>query len=258
MGLSKLARPYDRMFMGRLTYGYPSIGPCFASRSSYIFVDMALLHWLENLDRILFVLVQRDSDSAVLDTIMPIVREPLTWVPFYAFMLIYAFRAGKRVQRLAATADGRDGIPSRAWSFIILSILTFAITDSLTAQILKPLFERPRPCHDPELQNYLRVLVDCGGLYSMPSNHAANHFALATFWYFSIRALNGRKWPWLWLWAALICYAQAYVGKHYPGDVLIGATVGTLTGWGISRLFVYWEHRQAQRLSLRQRKTSYI
>jgi undecaprenyl-diphosphatase len=219
---------------------------------------MPLLSWLENLDRILFVLVQHDTDSAVLDTIMPIVRNPFTWVPFYVFLLIYAWRIGKRVQSLSATADGPDSVRSQALAFVILSVVTFAITDSLTAQILKPLFERPRPCHDPEMQNYIRGLVDCGGLYSMPSNHAANHFALATFWYFSIRAINGRKWPWLWLWAALICYAQVYVGKHYPGDILVGAIVGTLTGWGISRLFVYWEHRQAQRLSLRQRKTSYI
>jgi membrane-associated phospholipid phosphatase len=197
---------------------------------------------LENIDRILFVLVQHDSDSSVLDTIMPIVRNPLTWAPFYAFMVYYAFRAGK----------------NKALAFILLSLVTFAITDSVTAQILKPLFARPRPCHDPEMQNYLRGLVDCGGLYSMPSNHAANHFGLATFWYFSIRAMNGRKWPWLWLWAALICYAQVYVGKHYPGDVLVGAIVGTLTGLGMSRLFIYWEHRQGQRPSIRQRKTSYI
>jgi undecaprenyl-diphosphatase len=204
---------------------------------------MPLLSWLENWDRILFVLVQHDSDSAVLDTIMQIIREPLTWVPLYGFMAYYAFRVGKR---------------SQFGAFILLSVVTFAITDSLTAQILKPLFERPRPCHDPQLQNYLRGLVDCGGLYSMPSNHAANHFGLATFWYFSIRAINGRKWSWLWLWAVLICYAQVYVGKHYPGDVLIGAIVGTLTGWSMSRLFLFWEHRQAQRLSLRRRKTSYI
>jgi len=202
---------------------------------------MPLLHWLENLDRILFVLVQHDTDSSVLDKIMPIIREPFTWVPFYAFMLYYSWRIGKQ----------------KALAFIILSVATFAITDSLTAQVLKPLFARPRPCHDPEMQNYLRGLVDCGGLYSMPSNHAANHFALATFWYFAIRAINGRKWPWLWLWAALICYAQVYVGKHYPGDVLVGAIVGTLTGWGMSRLFTYWEHRQAQRLSLRRQKTSH-
>ncbi len=96
MGLSKLADPYDRMFMGRLTYGYPSGGPCFASDPSYIFVHMPLLDWLEKMDRILFVLIQHDSDSSVLDTIMPYVREPLTWVPLYGFMMYYAFRTGRQ------------------------------------------------------------------------------------------------------------------------------------------------------------------
>jgi membrane-associated phospholipid phosphatase len=219
---------------------------------------MPLLKWLDHLDKVLFVLMQHDSDHSVLDILMPFLRNPLTWIPFYAFMVYYVFRTGKRIQRSSVEADRPDGVRSKAWAFIILSVVTFAITDSVTAQVLKPLFGRLRPCHDPDMQSLLRGLVDCGGLYSMPSNHAANHFGLATFWYFSIRAMSGRKWPWLWLWAAVICYAQVYVGKHYPFDVVVGAVVGTLTGLGMSRLFVYWEHRQGQRPPFQQRKTSYI
>jgi undecaprenyl-diphosphatase len=190
-----------------------------------------LLHWLDHLDKALFVLIQHDSDSPLLDKIMPVLRDPLIWIPFYAFMLYYAIRQGK----------------DKAWPFIILTLLTFTFTDSITAQLLKPLFERPRPCHDPELQPFMRGLVDCGGLYSMPSNHAANHFGLATFWYFTIREMNGRKWSWLWIWAAVICYAQIYVGKHYPFDILAGAVFGVLTGLVTFRLFVYWESRQRNR-----------
>jgi undecaprenyl-diphosphatase len=207
---------------------------------------MSLLQWLDHLDKTLFVLVQHDSDHSVLDVIIPFFRDPLTWIPLYGFMAFYAFRAGKRS---SPDRQGADGV-SKAWAFILLSILTVAITDSVTAQVFKPLFGRLRPCHDPEIQPYLRALVDCGGLYSMPSNHAANHFGLAAFWFFSIRHMTGKKWRWLWLWAAVICYAQVYVGKHYPFDVLAGAVFGTLTGLGISRLFVYWEHRQGQRPSL--------
>lgn len=203
---------------------------------------MPLLQWLQNVDRILFVLIQHDSDAAMLDRLMPVLREPLTWIPFYALMMYYAFRTGRQ----------------KAWAFILLTVVTFALTDSLTAQLLKPLFARPRPCHDPGLQPFLRGIVDCGGLYSMPSNHAANHFGLASFWYFAIRMMNGRRWVWLWFWAAAICYAQVYVGKHYPSDVLVGALFGTLTGFGMSRLFRYWEHRQDHRGMIRQRKTSYI
>jgi len=189
---------------------------------------MTWLNWLDHLDKTLFVLIQHDTDQSIWDKIMPVLREPLTWVPLYAFMLFYTFRQGK----------------VKAWPFIILTLLTVAITDTVAAQLLKPLFGRLRPCHDPDLQGMIRGLVDCGGLYSMPSNHAANHFGLAAFWYFSIREMNGRKWTWLWVWAAGICYAQIYVGKHYPSDVLVGAIFGFLTGLGTFRLFVYWEGRQ--------------
>ena len=192
---------------------------------------MPLINWLDHLDKALFVLIQHDSDHAFLDVIMPVLREPLTWIPLYAFMLYYSFRQGQ----------------AKAWPFIVLSLLTFAITDTVTAQLLKPLFGRLRPCHDPEVQSLLRGLVDCGGMYSMPSNHAANHFGLAAFWYFAIRKMTGKRWHWLWFWAAIICYAQVYVGKHYPFDVLVGAIFGALTGLGMSRLFVYWEHRQGPR-----------
>ena len=192
---------------------------------------MPLINWLDHLDKVLFMLIQNDSDHSWLDVIMPILREPLTWIPLYAFMLYYSFRQGS----------------ARAWPFIVLTLLTLAITDSVTAQLLKPLFGRLRPCHDPEVQSLLRGLVDCGGLYSMPSNHAANHFGMAAFWFYSIRAMTGKKWHWLWIWAAAVGYAQIYVGKHYPFDILVGSAVGFLTGWGTFRLFIYWENRQRVR-----------
>lgn len=198
---------------------------------------MPLLKWLDHLDRSLFRLVQHGS-TPFLDWLIPFFRDPYIWIPLYVFMLYYAFRA---------TRAYRPNGNKLAVIFIILSVVTVAFTDSVTAQLLKPLFGRLRPCHDPEMQVLLRNLIGCGGLYSMPSNHAANHFGLAAFWYFSIRSLTrqgsnpGQKWRWLWLWAALICYAQVYVGKHYPFDVLVGGIFGTLAGWGVSRLFIYWK-----------------
>lgn len=192
---------------------------------------MSLLNWLDNLDKALFVLIQHDSDHSVLDRIMPLLRDPYTWIPLYVFMLFYIFFKDR----------------NKALPFIVLSLLTFAITDSLTAQVLKPLFGRLRPCHDPEMQTTLRSLVDCGGIYSMPSNHAANHFGLAAFWFFSLRSITGKKWRWLWFWAAAVCYAQIYVGKHYPFDIAVGSLTGFLTGLGMSRLFLFWENRQNHR-----------
>jgi len=192
---------------------------------------MSLLDWLDHLDKSLFVLIQHDSDHSIMDTVMPMLRDPYTWIPLYVFMLCYIIFRNK----------------NKAVLFILLSVLTFAITDSLAAQVLKPLIGRLRPCHDPGMQQLVRSVIDCGGLYSMPSNHAANHFGLAAFWFYSIRSITGKKWHWLWFWAAAICYAQVYVGKHYPFDVLVGATIGFLTGLGTYRLFVIWEKRQGHR-----------
>lgn len=201
---------------------------------------MPLLKWLDHVDRSIFRSIQQ-GNSPFLDWLMPWLREPAIWIPLYAFLLYYTFRA-TRTASSNAPATRRAGAKT-ALLFIMLSIVTVALTDSIAAQVLKPLFGRLRPCHDPEMATLLRNLVSCGGRYSMPSNHAANHFGLAAFWYFAIRSINGRRWLWLWLWAALICYAQVYVGKHYPFDVLVGAIFGAALGWGMSRLFVLWKYK---------------
>ena len=66
-----------------------------------------------------------------------------------------------------------------------------------------------------------------------------------SFWYFAIRSMGGRKWWGLYVWAAAICYAQIYVGKHYPFDIVIGACTGWLAGFGLSRIFTYLRNRKS-------------
>ena len=86
----------------------------------------------------------------------------------------------------------------------------------------------------------VRDLVGCGGKYGLPSTHASNHFGMASFWFFSITWMSSRKWWWLWIWAFLIAYSQVYVGKHFPGDVILGAILGTLVGTLFAILFRRW------------------
>ena len=184
---------------------------------------MTLFETLKKLDKILFILIHNDSDHLVLDNIMLAIRNPYTWIPLYAFILFYIIKKAG----------------SRAWLFILLSVLTFIITDGLSASVLKPFFARARPCYDPEILSHVRNLIDCGGIYSFPSSHASNHFGLAAFWFWSIWKLTGNKWQWLWVWAALIGYAQIYVGKHFPFDIAAGALLGWATGNTMAKAFEY-------------------
>jgi len=182
---------------------------------------MSLFRWIDHIDKALIRLINTDSDHVVLDPIMLLLRHPATWTPLYAFMLIYIFRHARQC----------------AWLFIFFTLLGVFLTDTTSAALLKPWFGRLRPCQDPALIPVLRSLVDCGGLYSMPSSHAANHFGLATFWYYGIQTLRGQKWRWLWVWAAAIGYAQIYVGKHYPSDIVVGALLGMTVGRLLGLLF---------------------
>jgi undecaprenyl-diphosphatase len=33
-----------------------------------------------------------------------------------------------------------------------------------------------------------------------------------------------------------VAYSRIYMGVHYPGDVLVGAAVGALIGWGFVKV----------------------
>src|SRR6202012_4840359 len=115
--------------------------------------------------------------------------------------------------------------------------LTFGIADYGSATLFKSFVQRVRPCNDPAMAQTIISRVPCGTGYSFPSTHASNHFALA--FCFSLIFYRRWKWVWLWaiLWAASVCFAQVYVGVHYPLDILGGAFYGVLVGWLVSLLF---------------------
>lgn len=185
---------------------------------------MDIVAWLDHLDKNIFRFIQTDIHASWLDSLMLILRNPYTWIPLYAFMLYWAWRRGKWA-----------GI-----KFVALTLICFAITDYTSASIIKPLVERVRPCYDPATADFVRGIIGCGGRFSFPSSHASNHFGLATFWYLSIYSLTNKKWYWLWGWAFIICFAQVYVGKHFPLDIIGGALLGILAGWSCFKIFSHW------------------
>jgi undecaprenyl-diphosphatase len=108
----------------------------------------------------------------------------------------------------------------------IVAIVGLALADIISADILKKLFCRPRPCHTyPDL----RTIMGCGGKYGFPSNHASNSVVIAFILTRFYKQLN----LYLWTLAVLVCISRMYLGKHYPSDLLGGAILGTLLGFGL-------------------------
>ena len=91
---------------------------------------------------------------------------------------------------------------------------------------LGPIFQRPRPTQpDSPIFHLVHAVQNYrGGHYGFPSCHASNAFATAT-----LSALYFRAWRLsvaMFVWALLLCLSRMYLGVHYPGDILLGATVG--------------------------------
>ena len=140
------------------------------------------------------------------------------WVPMYAMILIILY---KRYSWKAALL------------FFVAIALTITITDQLCASIIRPLFERMRPANpDEPLSQVIHVVNGYrGGPYGFPSCHAANSFALATF-----LTLLRRRWLFgavVFLWAALNTCSRLYLGVHFAGDLIVGAIIGSLVGFGL-------------------------
>lgn len=114
---------------------------------------------------------------------------------------------------------------------LIMLILTVTLSDQISSSLIKPFFEKLRPCQTTELAERIRILVDCGVGYSFVSSHAANHFAMAVF--LTMLYFKKKKWimPSAVLWAFSISYAQVYVGVHYPSDIIGGMLIGCLLGY---------------------------
>ena len=185
---------------------------------------------LQSIDQSLFVYINRVATHPILDTLMPFFRESTFWIPFYLFLIVFVF-----------VNFGKNG-----WVWLLFAFITVLLTDQFSSSIIKNWVQRPRPCADPLFSGQVRLLLDhCSGGYSFTSSHATNHFGVATFLFVTLGRFFGNWKYLLFFWAALICYAQVYVGVHYPFDVIFGALLGFMIGH-----FVCWAYQKSDPLHI--------
>ncbi len=170
---------------------------------------------LEQWDQWLFIKINSDFTNPFFDNLMPFMRYPLNWAPLYLFLAVFAL--------LNYKSKG-------AW-WMLFFIITIALTDMTGNYVFKHGFQRIRPCGDPGFFFHVRLLADhCSTGYSFVSNHAANHFGLASFFFITTRPLLKNLAAIAFIWAGLIAYSQVYIGIHYPSDIFGGALLGLLFG----------------------------
>ncbi|MFM7194909.1 MAG: phosphatase PAP2 family protein [Bacteroidota bacterium] len=189
--------------------------------------------FLESADRDLFLLLNGFHGES-LDSFMLAATDTKFWLPVHLFFIYMLFRK----------------LDNRAWFALLCIGLAVLCTDQLTSSVLKPLTERLRPSHEPSLEPFIHLVRNHtgqfyrGGNYGFPSSHAANAFAVAmVLW-----LLLGKQFRWTALTfvvAALVGYTRIYLGVHYPGDVIVGAILGSLIGWGCWKVYLMAEQRFA-------------
>jgi undecaprenyl-diphosphatase len=124
-----------------------------------------MLEFLNQIDRKLFLFLN-SMNNPFWDKVMWQVSETVTWLPFYALILFFIFKKLKW----------------KGFVTLIVLILLVLISDQGSVLLFKNVFQRLRPCHQPQIAALVHIVNgNCGGNYGFVSSHAANTFAFATF-----------------------------------------------------------------------------
>lgn len=165
--------------------------------------------------------------SAFSDPFWKFMSDIPVWIPLYVLI------AGLMIWRLGW---------KRGLMIIAGALLTFAFCDQFS-NLIKDAVARLRPLNDEYMIAKGLHVLEGGGQYGFFSAHSANAFGLATSTYIGIRLDKCYRWKgyaaFMYTWAALVGISRIFVGKHYLGDVLVGAIVGMAAGFIISK-FICW------------------
>ena len=178
----------------------------------------SVIQKIDSLDKALLMLIN-NAHSPWLDQILWTLTHTLPWIPFYLLALYLIFICYRR----------------QTWKVLVVIVLAVSLADLTSSGILKPLVQRPRPSHNPELTLHLHENTDGslykGGLYGFPSSHAANSSTIAIIVFLFLKKFYRRCWPLTLLltsYVLVFCYTRVYLGVHYPSDILGGLLIGII------------------------------
>ena len=175
-----------------------------------------------NFDERLFLLLNFDGGE-VLDGVMSAISGAVMWIPLYLLI-------GWMVQR-------KYGWKSLA-AFVVCLVLAMGISDMLCGifkhtGLLKGLLPdfpvRHRPMFDINVRELAHVVSYHHGPYGTVSAHAATNAAMALL---SALAIKERGYNIaIVVITLLVSYSRIYLACHFPQDIVLGLTVGAISGW---------------------------
>jgi len=184
---------------------------------------MAILESIQNFDKEIFLYLN-GIHSPFWDYVMTLFTFTPTWILFYLVILV-----------MITKRYGRKAL------LVYLSIFLIILLSDQISGLIKDSVMRLRPSNDPEVSPFAHIFFKKGGMYGFVSAHAANAFSFAVF--SSLLFRNRIYSLFIFPWALLIAYTRIYLGVHYPGDIIGGALLGGLVGWGIYKLMLLLENR---------------
>ncbi len=172
-----------------------------------------------SLDTELFVYLN-SLGSETYDGFWLFITRQANWAPFFLILLYVIFK--------------KLGPKQTLYLLLFIAIL-ITFTDQVT-NLFKHSFQRLRPCNNPEIQSFIRI-VKSSNSFSFFSGHAANSMAVTTFLYLAVGRRYFKFFGFLVLWPFLFAYSRIYLGLHYPGDILTGYLFGISSGFLVFKCY---------------------
>jgi undecaprenyl-diphosphatase len=164
----------------------------------------SLLHW----DRQTLITLN-NLGTEQYDRFWLIVTNFFTWIPLFLWIVYLVAKYRKQFH----------------YTGVLATFLGMGTLVTVLILFVKNWVERHRPVNDPNVSEFLRVIIRPSD-FSFFSGHAASSFSIATLAFLLL--YKRHKWSFVFfLWPLLFSYSRLYLGVHYPSDILIGALVGT-------------------------------
>ena len=186
-----------------------------------------MIDFIVEIDTVVFYFINVTLANPFFDWFMPFITEKKHWFPVWGILIVGLLWKGGKKGRLVV--------------FLIIPVIF--LSDQLSAHVLKPLIARQRPCVTlPDVH----LLVDLKRSLSFPSAHAANFFAVATYFNYFYP-----KYRWVYFSAAFfVALSRVSIGVHYPLDIIAGGILGAACA-----LFVVYTWRGIEKYIEKKRKS---